>query len=650
MCLGTYKKGGASVSKGSRTKFWTPIVNDQVRELSSSVAIISPLFRLALIKGEEVSVLLHLRRHAPVNGKDAHGRTPLMIAAINGRSGICELLIQEGADIAICDADGCTAFDLATRYGHHDLATRLQTRVAVSPAITDAAAEADPDDGIIDGWEAEDEFQAPVDSRVADEHVIALQVAIASHRVTRERDDWETADISLPSTIAEKFSAPIPPTVQVVIASGLTAGWLTDEAVIGAWPGAKTEHIRQLRLLLAAFNVRIMAARPGNPIQGISSAQPMNQDLELCQEAFDALRDMCAPRLDTAEKYKTEIAGFAPFSPDRETRIFAKVADARQRLVDAFAGFLQIMPLALKVVPAEEVVDDATEEADDDGDVLDTGDDIASEKGTGEPTAREPFLRDFIKLFDEIEQKAPDGHDLDGLRLALDNYRRVRDRAMEGGLKLVPWLAYRYRRRGLPIEDLIQEGNIGLMRAVEKFDSTKGSRFGSYAVWWIRQAMLRAIEDQSRLIRVPVHIGEFVRKTERIRQRVKAGLGRNATVEEIAAELDVSPGKIRNVLAIPGPPFPAVSKTRADESIPLPDCRHNLATLRSLTSEMLLTLPARTERVLRLRFGMGGVEEHTLEEVGEKFDVTRERIRQIEAKGLRKLRHPSRSRKLEAFR
>ncbi|WP_234851460.1 sigma-70 family RNA polymerase sigma factor [Sinorhizobium meliloti] len=648
MCLGTYKKGGACASNGSGKKSRARPVNDQVRELPSSVAVISPLFRLALIKGEEVSVLLHLRRHAPVNGKDAHGRTPLMIAATNGRSGICELLIQEGADIAICDTDGCTAFDLATRYGHHDLAIRLQTKVAVSPALTDAAAAADQGGAIIEGWEAEDEFQAPVKSRVAGEHAIALQVAIASHRVTRERDEWETADIALPTSTTEEFSVAIPPTVQVMIAEGLAAGWLPDDAVTAAWPGAKMEHIRQLRLLLAALNIRIMAARPGNPIRGLSSAQPVNHDLELCQEAFDALRGMCATRLDAAEKYKTEIAEFAPFSPDRETRIFARVADARQRLMVAFSGFLQTMPLALKDEPVlAEVVDDA-EEADD-GDVLETGDDAASEEGTGEATAPEPFLRDFVKLFDEIEQKAPDGRDVEVLRLALDNYRRVRDRAMEGGLKLVPWLAYRYRRRGLPIEDLIQEGNIGLMRAVEKFDSTKGSRFGSYAVWWIRQAMLRAIEDQSRLIRVPVHISEFVRKTERIRQRVKAGLGREATVEEIAGELQVSPGKIRKVLAIPGAPFPDVPQGRADDSIPLPDHRQDLTDLRSLTSEVLLLLPARTERVLRLRFGLGGVEEHTLEEVGEKFDVTRERIRQIEAKGLRMLRHPSRSKRLEAF-
>ncbi|MEL4073241.1 sigma-70 family RNA polymerase sigma factor [Ochrobactrum sp. GPK 3] len=623
-----------------------------VSPVSSDADSISPLFRLALVKDEEASILLHLRRKAPVNGKDASGRTPLMIAALNGRLNICELLLHEGADVSICDSDGCNAFDLATRYGHHVIASQLQATLAEplsegnEPVVT-----VYPGEAISEGWEAEVPFQAPAENRGVDETVVALQVSIASHRVFRVSDDWQTADICLPTSNTNLTTVAIPRAVHAMIASGLAAAWLTDDAVTAEWPLAKREHILELRQLLAAANIRIFPARPGNPFQCIRNAEPTNDNLQLCQELIDVLRDTCTGRLDTVEKYKMEIASFGPFSPDREARIFGKVAEARARLIAMFAGFMQITPLVLQgeLRPTEEIVKDATEEADDESNVFESADGVATETNTDEPAAPEFFLRDFIKLFGELEQKTSDRQNLIGLRLALENYRKARDRGMEGGLKLVPWLAYRYRRRGLPIEDLIQEGNIGLMRAVEKFDSTKGSRFGSYAVWWIRQAMLRAIEDQSRLIRVPVHIGEFVRKTERIRQRTRAGLGREASIEEIAGELEVSPGKIKNVLAIPGSPFPAVSRLLVDDRVPLPDHRHDLSNLRSLTSEMLLMLPARTERVLRLRFGLGGVEEHTLEEVGEKFDVTRERIRQIEAKGLRILRHPNRSRKLEAF-
>ncbi|PSJ51060.1 ankyrin repeat domain-containing protein [Mesorhizobium soli] len=140
-------------------------MNGHVRELSSPLVSISPLFRLALIKGEEASVLLHLRRHAPINGRDANGRTPLMIAATNGRSGICELLVLEGADVSLRDTEGCTAVDLATRCGHHVIAASLQARIAVSPPpVTDAAAAADPGEESIEGWEAEIEFHAPADN------------------------------------------------------------------------------------------------------------------------------------------------------------------------------------------------------------------------------------------------------------------------------------------------------------------------------------------------------------------------------------------------------------------------------------------------------------------------------------------------------
>jgi len=171
---------------------WTSAVIGLIGPESSSVGI-SPLFRLALVKGEEASILLHLRRKAPVNGKDTSGRTPLMIAALNGRLSICKLLLHEGADVSICDTDGCNAFDLATRYGHHAIASHLLATLAQSLSEgNEAIVTVYPAEAFSEGWEAEEEFHAPADSRVADVDVIALQVAIALHRVTRERDDWGT--------------------------------------------------------------------------------------------------------------------------------------------------------------------------------------------------------------------------------------------------------------------------------------------------------------------------------------------------------------------------------------------------------------------------------------------------------------------------
>ena len=238
-------------------------MNGPARELSAPASI-SPLFRLALIKGEETSVLLHLRRHAPIDGRDVYGRTPVMIAAMSGRSDICELLVLEGAEVTLRDADGLTAIDLAAQSGHTGIAARLRAAVAVETERVDAV-ESGGFDQTNEGWEPEEEFQLPADSHLADDDLVALQLAIASHRLRRESDEWEAADISLPVTTDQACAVAIPQAVQATIANGLAAGWLPDDALLAAWPGAKREHRRQLRLLLEVLNIRVVAARPGNP-------------------------------------------------------------------------------------------------------------------------------------------------------------------------------------------------------------------------------------------------------------------------------------------------------------------------------------------------------------------------------------------------
>jgi RNA polymerase sigma factor (sigma-70 family) len=245
------------------------------------------------------------------------------------------------------------------------------------------------------------------------------------------------------------------------------------------------------------------------------------------------------------------------------------------------------------------------------------------------------------------EQSHPD---VITLKKALEKYRRVRDRAMEGGLKIVPFWARKYSRRGLPLEDLIQEGNLGLMRAVEKFDPAQRTRFGAYATYWIRQSMLRAIDDQSRVIRIPVHLAETLRKSARIREATKAGLNRDATVEELAEKLECSRAIASRLFKIPSVVAKNIPVGLADkELIPADQIPHENS-LKRLLGGMLIKLPPRSEYVIRLRFGLGGIEDQTLEEVGQRFDLTRERVRQIEAKALRILSHPARLKLLQASR
>ena len=268
-------------------------------------------------------------------------------------------------------------------------------------------------------------------------------------------------------------------------------------------------------------------------------------------------------------------------------------------------------------------------------------------------------VRMYLKEIGRIKLLTPEEEQEIAKKMA-EGDEDARKRMSEANLRLVVSIAKRYVGRGMQLLDLIQEGNLGLMKAVEKFDYTKGYKFSTYATWWIRQSITRAIADQARTIRIPVHMVETINRVLRTSHSMVQKLGREPTTKEIADELHIEESKVEEVLKIAQEPVSLETPIGEEEDSHLgdfiqddeasqPSEEASYTLLREQLSEVLQTLTPREEKVLRLRFGLEDGRSRTLEEVGREFNVTRERIRQIEAKALRKLRHPSRSKKLKDF-
>ena len=307
-----------------------------------------------------------------------------------------------------------------------------------------------------------------------------------------------------------------------------------------------------------------------------------------------------------------------------------------------------------------EIVDDSsnTDDQDDDAEDKET-EEVEIDLSVPEGVSIDDPVRMYLKEIGRVPLLTAEEEVALAKRMQ-DGDEEAQKRLAEANLRLVVSIAKRYVGRGMLFLDLIQEGNLGLIKAVEKFDYTKGYKFSTYATWWIRQAITRAIADQARTIRIPVHMVETINKLIRVSRQLLQQLGREPAPKEIAKEMDITVERVREIMKIAQEPVSLETPIGEeedshlgdfieDQDAPAPADAASFMLLKEQLEEVLDTLTPREEKVLRLRFGLDDGRARTLEEVGQNFGVTRERIRQIEAKALRKLRHPSRSRKLKDF-
>ena len=336
---------------------------------------------------------------------------------------------------------------------------------------------------------------------------------------------------------------------------------------------------------------------------------------------------------------------------------FERLADALKGLeldADSLDGLYNaLMEAGISVVTEEDANAGSGKEMIEEEPILLSDEDLVKDVNINDP------VRMYLKEIGRISLLSPDEEAELSLKVA-DGDEFARNRLAEANLRLVVSIAKRYVGRGLLFLDLIQEGNIGLMKAVEKFDYEKGFKFSTYATWWIRQAITRALADQARTIRVPVHMVETINKMARIQRQMTLELNREPTDEEIAKKMGISVDRVREVMKISQDPVSLETPIGEeddshlgdfikDESSLSPEEYATNEILKEEIKSVLSTLQPREQQVLELRFGLIDGTSYTLEEVGKRFNVTRERIRQIEAKALRKLRHPSRAKKLKDF-
>ena len=741
--------------------------------------MLSPLLKWAVLSGTQPAVQFHIRRGVDINAKDSDGRSPLMLAAVNGYVETCRLLLEAGADPTLVDRDGKDALTLALSRGRSETGTVIRRFLPLGrehsepgDQATEEGVKEVPGDSLgdenldVSAWEPEIESTVPLEIPSCFIGAVAIQHKLARHVPIDDAEDWLDVDISLPDTSPRRFwslfDEDAQSRIETFLLAGLRSGVVHIDDIESIIPEDEREIredlVSHLRLILGELGIQIDESLI-TPELGCMS-EPYDNEVArethrvLLDDVVGFLEDLHEASSDPVTRYLRNIGRGTLLSREGEAELAARILRSQQVVRKA----LSRSPIVIREVLS--LTEELQAEPEKARDILILPDLMATDEAIGEqtqklldtvaeiekhyrksqlcrlklqaisrnmkPTAHRTlrwalarsmvaisrlirgiafssemrhflsgrlrraveegraFEREMARIQREIES-APSGaqgivgnlskelkqhshrmqnfeeesgaspselrRTLQVVECAEQEGELARNLFIEANLRLTVLIARRYVNRGLDILDLIQEGNIGLIKAIEKFDYRRGFKFSTYATWWIRQAITRAIADQARVIRLPVHMIETMNNMFRAQRQLRQELSREATAEELALRIEVSIRKVIRLLTAAPEPLSLDSLVEEDPSLDLLSPVESIVCLelREQVAEVLKTLSPREEKIVKMRFGLQDGSEHTLEEVGEHFAVTRERIRQIEAKALRKLQHPTRSNRLRPF-
>lgn len=670
---------------------------------------LNPMLRMSALAGVETAVKLHIRRGDDLNARDGGGLTPLMLAASKNRASVCSLLVEAGADPSLCDPSGRDALAIALAAGAEGAAEALLAFISkLEPPADERGPEAldtpewmgavsldeDWECGDFGAWEADEEKPAPEgDSSIA-EAAAAIHRSISRHVPLDMAEDWSDFDALLPEVVAKpKTETDSSDDLRLLLLRAVREGAVPEESVLRVCYVDEEEDEGRGRL------VRALLAEAG--VLPDERAEDGDEPFmaELSDEEDSAVSDLLAYaedldpwRCDPARCYAREIRVGRLLTAEEEVLLGKEMEEGVSLASKALAGWKAGLDqlesvgkaVAAGVADASSYVVSGGDEPDEDegeaGDHDDEADDLSLGGGLdGEflsgiaevsslrkagPTrsiileaaiSRLRLSPSFLVGLSGIAKGDPEAG---AFRSAVERYAKARETMTVCNLRMVYNVVKRYQGFGLPFDDLLQEGNIGLMKAVERFDWRRGFKFSTYATWWIRQNATRALADAGRTIRLPVHLNE---KLSVLRRAIDAYEIRNGATptDRILAELVSMPlGRVSMLRArmeeprrlygtgADGTPF---EDSLSDEPESRPDAIAERASLIETLGRAVSELDERSAEILTMRYGLDGTDSRTLEETGEYFGVTRERVRQIESKALRKLAHPSRSKSLAHF-